>query len=176
MVDGKATVVREDACDGMGNCIPACPQGAITFLKTGPAATPSLGIPMAGGGMAAKPTEAPGKNLGNWPLQIRLAPMKSPVYDNDLLISSDCAGFSDPDFQEKFLKGRTVLIGCPKLDPREWIGKLKEIFSKNDVKSITVVRMSVPCCGGLVSGVKEALAASGKDIPMEVKVVPTPLR
>ena len=183
MVDGKARLLREDYCDGLGDCLPACPTGAITFeereapaydeaavLAAKKAKTPVKTVrPTAVSAAAEKPG-----HLHNWPVQIKLAPVQSAMYDGaDLLIAADCTAFAHGDFHRRLIRGRVVLIGCPKLDAVSYAEKLAEIFAGNDIRSITVARMTVPCCGGLPMAVRNALQMSGKKIPLETVVIDT---
>lgn len=179
LVDGKAKLIREDYCDGLGNCLPACPQDAISFeTRDAPAfiENPGQDIPL-------KPVFKPGiisfndgsprgGELSQWPVQIKLAPVDAPWFNGShLLIAGDCTAFAMKDFHEKFIKGRVTLVGCPKLDSTDYSDKLAEIFKGNDIKSITLVRMEVPCCGGMTVAVKNALVKSGKDIPLTIHVI-----
>ena len=191
LVNGKARLMREHYCDGLGDCLPSCPTGAITFeereapaydeaaVKAAQAAKPAAHTGCPGSRirqMAAKAPAAAGEpvsgQLTNWPVQIKLAPTAGPTFaGRDLLIAADCTAYTYGDFHRRFLSGRTLLIGCPKLDMVEYSEKLTAIFRGNDIRSVTLLRMEVPCCGGLEHAVKTALAASGKDIPLTVQVV-----
>ena len=191
LVNGKARLMREHYCDGLGDCLPSCPTGAITFeereapaydeaaVKAAQAAKPAAHTGCPGSRirqMAAKAPAAAGESvsgqLTNWPVQIKLAPTAGPTFaGRDLLIAADCTAYTYGDFHRRFLSGRTLLIGCPKLDMVDYSEKLTAIFRGNDIRSVTLLRMEVPCCGGLEHAVKTALAASGKDIPLTVQVV-----
>lgn len=191
LVDGKARLMREHYCDGLGDCLPSCPTGAITFeereapaydeaaVKAAQAAKPAAHTGCPGSRirqMAAKAPVAAGESvpgqLTNWPVQIKLAPTAGPTFaGRDLLIAADCTAYTYGDFHRRFLSGRTLLIGCPKLDMVDYSEKLTAIFRGNDIRSVTLLRMEVPCCGGLEHAVKTALAASGKHIPLTVQVV-----
>lgn len=191
LVNGKARLMREHYCDGLGDCLPSCPTGAITFeereapaydeaaVKAAQAAKPAAHTGCPGSRirqMAAKAPVAAGESvpgqLTNWPVQIKLAPTAGPAFaGRDLLIAADCTAYTYGDFHRRFLSGRTLLIGCPKLDMVDYSEKLTAIFRGNDIRSVTLLRMEVPCCGGLEHAVKTALAASGKDIPLTVQVV-----
>ena len=191
LVNGKARLMREHYCDGLGDCLPSCPTGAITFeereapaydeaaVKAAQAAKPAAHTGCPGSRirqMAAKAPAAAGEpvsgQLTNWPVQIKLAPTAGPTFaGRDLLIAADCTAYTYGDFHRRFLSGRTLLIGCPKLDMVDYSEKLTAIFRGNDIRSVTLLRMEVPCCGGLEHAVKTALAASGKDIPLTVLVV-----
>ncbi len=156
LVDGKAKVVREDYCDGLGNCLPVCPVGAISFE----------------GGEEEPQAKTTDEALENWPIQIKLIPVSSPHFaDADLLIAADCTAFAYRGFSDKFAKGKIVLIGCPKLDQADYSEKLAAIFRENSIKSVSVVKMEVPCCTGLERAVQTALQNCGKDIPCEVTTV-----
>ena len=190
MVDGKAALLRDDYCDGLGDCLPTCPTGAITFVEREAVAYDEaavqankarLGSAPAGcpGGMArtvhpdaapAAPAAAgPISRLGQWPIQIKLLPVEAPFYQGaKLLIAADCTAFSRADFHERFMRGRITLIGCPKLDEGDYAEKLTEILRRNDIREVTIVRMEVPCCGGLQRAAETALRQSGKFIPWQV--------
>jgi NAD-dependent dihydropyrimidine dehydrogenase PreA subunit len=147
---GKAKLVRDDLCDGMGDCLPKCPRNAISFRMTETSALPIMASPPPAGG-------------AQWPIQMRLVPVNAPFLRNsDVLIAADCTAFADPEAFKEESEGRTLLIGCPKLDPDQ-TEKLAEMFSRNDVRSITVMKMDVPCCGGLDRSVRSAAAECGKD-------------
>ena len=178
MVNGKARLTREDYCDGLGDCLPACPAGAITFEEReapaydGAAAENARrersGAPGAPGGETI-PSE-----LRNWPVQIKLVPVSSPVFQEaDLLIAADCTAYACASFHRDFIRGRVVLVGCTKLDGVNYAEKLTEIFRRGDIRSITVLRMEVPCCGGMEYAVRTALEASGKAIPLQVVTLST---
>ena len=195
MVDGKAMLTREDYCDGLGDCLPACPAGAISFEEREAPAYDEAAVQSA---KAAKtkplPCGCPGtqvkairpgtetaafcgpqtSQLSQWPVQIKLVPINAPFFNGaDLLIAADCAAYAYGSFHEDFIRGRVTLIGCPKLDQTDYAEKLAEIFAANNIRSITVARMQVPCCGGLENAVKRALLASGKSIPCKVAVIST---
>ena len=194
MVDGKAKLLRDDYCDGLGDCLPACPTGAITFVEREAAAYDEAAVQAAkkastapapaGGcpGMRSRmlhretpPSTGPApaadrpSELRQWPVQLKLVPVRAPYYDQaDLLVAADCSAYAFGDFHERFLRGRTAVIGCPKLDAVNYAEKLTEILKNNDIRSVTVVRMEVPCCGGIVQAVMTALQNSGKWIPWQV--------
>ena len=164
IVAGKARLLREDYCDGLGDCLPACPMNAISFEQREAPAYNEAAV------LAAK--EAKSLQLRNFPVQIKLAPVNAPWFeDADLLIAADCTAFAYPDFHRDFIRGKVVLIGCPKLDAVNYAEKLGEILRTNSIRSITVTRMTVPCCGGLTMAVKNAIAASGKDIPLNIVTI-----
>ena len=164
IVDGKAKLLREDYCDGLGDCLPACPMNAISFEQREAPAYNEAAV------LAAK--EAKSLQLRNFPVQIKLAPVNAPWFeDTDLLIAADCTAFAYPDFHRDFIRGKVVLIGCPKLDAVNYAEKLTQIFRYNNIRSITVTRMTVPCCGGLTMAVKNAIAACGKDIPLNIVTI-----
>ena len=186
MIDGVAKLTREDYCDGLGDCLPACPTGAITFEMREAPAYDEAAVKKAqlekklmqglGGGM---PCGCPGSQtiaspLSNWPVQIKLAPVNAPYFSSaDLLIAADCTAYAYGNFHNDFIKDRVVLIGCPKLDDGDYSEKLKAIITNNDIKSVTVVRMEVPCCGGIEMAARNALKQSGKFIPWQVVTVST---
>ena len=164
IVDGKAQLLREDYCDGLGDCLPACPMDAISFAEKDVPAYNASAV------FAAKGAKTAGTGkLRNFPIQLKLAPVNAPYFDGaDLLIAADCTAYAHPDFHNTFMAGRVTLIGCPKLDSVDYAEKLSQIFANNDIRSITLVRMTVPCCGGLPWATQRALEQSGKDIPFHV--------
>jgi len=161
LVDGKARVVRDDLCDGMGDCLPACPQGAISFAER--PARPSAGIPMMPMGGSPMP---PAPSGVQWPIQLALVPATAGFLKGRLVIGADCTAFTVDDFKRRFVHGDPLVIGCPKLDDRARFDKIADILRENDITSVDVVRMEVPCCGALVRLVQAAVQASGKDIPV----------
>ena len=199
MVNGKARLMRDDYCDGLGDCLPTCPTGAITFVEReaaaydeaavlsnkaqkliGTAASSSGGCPGSRamhirptGSAPAAAAEQPSR-LSQWPVQIRLAPVTAPYFSGaKLLIAADCTAYAYAAFHEKFIRGRITLVGCPKLDGVDYAEKLTAILRSNDIKDLTVVRMEVPCCGGLEHAVKTALQSCGKLIPWQVVTIST---
>ena len=167
MIDGKAQLLRGDYCDGLGDCLPACPTGAITFVEREAEAYNEAAVKVH---LEKRKTS----RLGNWPVQIKLAPMRAPWLDGvDLLIAADCTAYAYARFHEDFLRGRVVLVGCPKLDGIDYSMKLTHILRENDIRSVTVLRMEVPCCGGLEFAAKKALQESGKFIPWQVVTIGT---
>ena len=185
MVDGKAKLLREDFCDGLGDCLPACPMKAISFEeREAPAydapavaaARKSQGCPGATAkAMERKPEPALQKvesRLNQWPVQIKLVPPKAPWFDGaHLLIAADCTAYAYGNFHNDFIKNRITLIGCPKLDMVDYTDKLTAILTNNNIQSVTVVRMEVPCCGGIEFATKRAIQASGKFLPWQVITV-----
>ena len=200
MIEGKAKLLRDDYCDGLGDCLPTCPTGAITFVEREAAAfdkeaveinqrakqpdTLACGCP----GTQSKIIEHPQANpaaqtatpamlesqLRQWPVQIKLAPINAPYFKNaNLLIAADCTAYAFNNFHERFIKNHVTLIGCPKLDSGDYSEKLTEIIKNNDIKSVTIVRMEVPCCGGMENAAKTALQNSGKFIPWQIFVIST---
>ena len=164
IIGGKAKLVREHFCDGLGDCLPSCPTGAITFEEREAPAYDEKAV------MQAKQEKR--KKLSNWPVQIKLAPLQAPYFDGaDLLIAADCTAYAYAEFQKQFAEDRVVLIGCPKLDAVDYSEKLKEIISNNRIKSVIIVRMEVPCCGGIEMAAKRALQESGKIIPWQVVTI-----
>ena len=195
MVDGKAKLLRDDYCDGLGDCLPACPTGAISFVEREAAAYDEAAVlaakakkeqplPCGCPGSAAKAikrheavsvTTAPQRSeLRQWPVQIKLAPVNAPWFDGaKLLVAADCTAYAYANFHQDFIKGHITLVGCPKLDAVDYAIKLTEIIRNNDIRSVTVVRMEVPCCGGIENAVKTALQDSGKFIPWNVVTIAT---
>lgn len=165
MVNGKARLLRDDYCDGLGDCLPVCPADAISFEEREAAAYDEAAVQA---NMAAKH----GSQLRQWPVQIKLAPVNAPYFDGaDLLISADCAAYACGDLHRRFMKDKVTLIGCPKLDMVDYSEKLTEIISSNDIRSITVARMEVPCCGGIEYAARQAVSDSGRDIPLDIVTV-----
>ena len=199
MVEGRAQLMRDDYCDGLGDCLPVCPTGAITFVEREAAAYDEKAVmenkqrKMQKEGMTL-PCGCPGSQarnirraeeinkepprtervsrLSQWPVQIKLVPVAAPYFDGTrLLIAANCTAYAYAAFHERFIKGHITLVGCPKLDSVDYSEKLTEIIRGNDIKSVTVVRMEVPCCGGLELAAKKALRQSGKFIPWQVVTV-----
>lgn len=197
MVNGKAKLLRDDYCDGLGDCLPVCPVDAISFEEREAAAYDEVAVKA---NMAAKATGCSGgcpgsqaraveaaspcscssesvtadipSSLTHWPVQIKLAPINAPYFDGaDLLIAADCCAYAYGNFHGKFMKGKKTLIGCPKLDMIDYSEKLTAILVNNDIKSVTITRMEVPCCGGMEYAVRQAVANCGKDIPLEIVTV-----
>lgn len=198
IIDRKAKLVREHFCDGLGDCLPSCPTGAITFeereapaydeeaVKKAQVMSEMKQVHQGGcpGSQAMQFTrraeEAPasgGTNpsvsrLAQWPCQIKLVPTRAPFFDGaKLLIAADCTAYAYANMHEDFMKGKTTIIGCPKLDDIDYSEKLTAIIADNDVQEVTIVRMEVPCCGGLEMAAKKALQASGKFIPWQVVTI-----
>lgn len=171
MVNGKAKLLREDYCDGLGDCLPACPVNAITFEMREAPAYNEAAVLAAKKAKEQIDISVPGQ-LTNFPIQIKLAPVNAPWLDGaDLLIAADCTAFAFGDFHRKLLAGKKLMIGCPKLDAVQYAQKLTEIFANNNIRSITVARMTVPCCGGLPFAVKTALENCGKQIPVQTVII-----
>lgn len=199
MVNGKAKLMRDDYCDGLGDCLPACPTGAISFTVREAEAYNEAAVaenkakkregqklPCGCPGSNSKrivreekPEENSGavrmqSRLAQWPVQIKLVPVNAPYFDGaKLLIAADCTAYAYAGFHEEFIKGHITLVGCPKLDGVDYSEKLTEIIKNNDIKSVTVVRMEVPCCGGLENAAVTALKNSGKFIPWSVVTIST---
>lgn len=194
MAGGKAKLLRDDYCDGLGDCLPACPTGAITFVEREAVAYDRAAVEenkkktegqqravFAGcpgsrlQRLAPTPSPAPAlvaSRLGQWPCQIKLVPVNAPYFDAArLLIAADCCAFAYAGLHEEFMRGKITLIGCPKLDNVDYSEKLTSIIQNNSIQSVSVVRMEVPCCGGLEAAVKKALQASGKEIPLQVTTI-----
>ena len=197
MIDGKARLLRDDYCDGLGDCLPVCPTGAITFVEREAAAYDEEAVMKNKSAHAPLPCGCPGsqskaiarKNskvennnssnisvsqLRQWPVQIKLVPINAPYFDGArLLVAADCTAYAYAAFHEDFIKGHITLVGCPKLDSVDYSDKLTEIIRENNIQSVKVVRMEVPCCGGLENAVKTALQNSGKFIPWQVVTIST---
>ena len=171
MVDGKARLLKDDYCDGLGDCLPACPANAITFIEREAAAYDMKAV-------LDRQHETAGislqSQLRQWPVQIKLVPVMAPYFQGaDLLIAADCTAYAYNRFHEDFIKNHVTVVGCTKLDNVDYSQKLAEIFQQNAIRSITVVRMEVPCCGGMEYAVKTAIQMSGKDIPCHVVTIST---
>ncbi|MBE6924546.1 MAG: ferredoxin [Ruminococcaceae bacterium] len=163
IVEGKAKLLREDYCDGLGDCLPACPMKAIAFEEREAPAYNEAAV------MAAK---AASGRLSNFPVQMKLLPANAPYFDGaHLLVAADCTAFAYGNFHRDFIQNRVTMIGCPKLDGVNYAEKLTQIFLHHNVLSVTVVRMTVPCCGGLTFAVKTAIENSGKGIPLRVVTI-----
>ena len=180
MVNGKAKLLREDYCDGLGDCLPACPMNAISFeVREAPAYNEAAvlaakkakeeQLPCGCPGSSCQSVQSKATGLRNFPVQIKLAPVNAPYFDGaDLLIAADCTAYAYGNFHNDFMKNRVTLIGCPKLDAVDYSEKLTQIFQYNNIRSITLTRMTVPCCGGLSYAVETALKNSGKNIPLQI--------
>lgn len=195
IVDGKAKLLREDYCDGLGDCLPACPTGAITFEEREAPAYNEAAVQAAKRAKSGEtlPCGCPGtqskaivretsannavaveSQLRQWPVQIKLLPVNAPYFNGaSLLVAADCTAYAYGNFHNEFIKDHITLIGCPKLDDGDYAEKLTRIIADNDIKSVTVVRMEVPCCGGLENAVKRALQVSGRLIPWKVVIIST---
>ena len=199
MVNGNAKMVRANFCDGFGDCLPGCPTGAITFEEReapaydeaaehaakqqpmAPHAHPQGGCPGSlmmqfsrenpGTEQASAPAQ-PVSELRQWPVQIKLLPVKAPFYDGaKLLIAADCTAYAYANLHRDFMRGKITLIGCPKLDEGDYTEKLTQIIQNNDIKGVTILRMEVPCCGGLQRAAEQALQNSGKFLPWQVVII-----
>ena len=170
MVNRKATLIRDAHCDGLGDCLTACPTGAITFEEREALTYNKKAVQE---NKLSKGTSNSSR-LVQWPCQIRLVPPDATYFDQaDLLIAADCTAYAYASFHERFMRGRITLIGCPKLDGVDYAEKLAAILMHNPIKSVTVLRMEVPCCSGLSSAVDLAVAACGKEIPIQVVTIST---
>lgn len=196
IIDGKAVLTREDYCDGLGDCLPECPTNAISFEEREAPAYDEAAVlaakqkKMQAQGIKMSHAGCPGtqarqivhqnaentpshtltavSQLAQWPCQIKLAPVNAPYFNGaKLLIAADCTAYAYANIHEDFMKGKVTLIGCPKLDSVDYSEKIMEIVRNNDIKSVTILRMEVPCCGGLEAAVKKALQESGKFIPWQ---------
>ena len=167
IVDGKAKLLRDDYCDGLGDCLPTCPTGAISFVEREAAAYNEAAV------LASKERKQESQ-LRQWPVQIKLTPINAPWFNGaKLLVAADCTAYAYATFHQDFIKEHVTLIGCPKLDAEDYSVKLTEIIRNNDIRSITVARMEVPCCGGIEAATKTALQNSGKFIPWNVITITT---
>lgn len=196
IIGGKARLTREDYCDGLGDCLPACPTNAISFeereapayneeavlkakqkkilqkLPCGCPGSQSKQITRQDSDCSAKETATVQSQLSQWPVQVKLVPVGAPYFDNaHLLIAADCTAYAYGNFHKEFIRKRITLIGCPKLDEVDYAQKLTQIISNNNIKSVTIVRMEVPCCGGIEYAAKQAIHASGKFIPWNVVTI-----
>ena len=201
IVDGKARLVRENFCDGFGDCLPNCPTGAITFEEREAPEYDEAAVRKAqeakkmetmnhehheGGCPGSRmmqfkqsetesapvSTRKPVSRLAQWPCQIKLVPTQAPFFDGaKLLIAADGTAYAYANMHEEFMRGKVTIIGCPKLDDVDYTEKLTAIIRDNDVRSVTIVRMEVPCCGGLQRAAQNALQASGKFIPWQVVTI-----
>ncbi len=201
IVNGKAKLTRENFCDGFGDCLPNCPTGAITFEEREAPAYDEAAVKKAredrkmeemknvqheGGCPGSRmmrltreetentPVNAarPVSRLGQWPCQIKLVPARAPFFDGaKLLIAADCTAYAYANMHEEFMRGKVTIIGCPKLDDVDYTDKLTGIIRDNDIRSVTIVRMEVPCCGGLQRAAENALKNSGKFIPWQVVTI-----
>ena len=199
VVNGKAKLLRDDYCDGLGNCLPVCPTGAITFeereaaaydeaavavrqttsqkqkIEPLPCGCPGTNAHALDRGAAQESSDLPAvSELRQWPVQIKLVPVNAPYFDGaHVLIAADCAAYASGNFHNRFMKNKITLIGCPKLDNVDYSEKLTGIIANNNIKSVMVVRMEVPCCGGIEQAVITALKASGKMLPWQVVTLST---
>jgi len=196
MVNGKARLTREDYCDGLGDCLPACPTDAISFEEREAPAydeeavnrakrqKQGAGLPCGCPGTQSKTLKREAATVGRaspvfsqlmqWPCQIKLVPVNAPYFENaNLLIAADCTAYAYGNFHQDFIRNHITLIGCPKLDEGDYAEKLTQIISRNNIRSVKIARMEVPCCGGLENAVKRALQASGKFIPWQVITITT---
>ena len=197
IVDGKAKLIRDDYCDGFGDCLPVCPADAISFVEREALpydeeagkenqrkAKAAAGQENTGAGKAGENSWAIDRadaqensaavpsRLRQWPVQIKLVPVNAPYFDGaSLLIAADCTAYAYANFHQDFIRGKVTLVGCPKLDDVDYSEKLTEILRQNNIKSVTVVRMEVPCCGGLEYAVRTALQNCGKLLPWQVKTI-----
>lgn len=197
IINGKAKLAREDYCDGLGDCLPACPTNAISFEEREAPAYDEAAVMQSKmqKNSATLPCGCPGTQskiinrnkvhsanietpitslLNQWPVQIKLVPVNAPYFDNaNLLIDADCTAYAYGNFHNEFIRNHITLIGCPKLDEGDYAEKLTQIIENNNIKSVTIVRMEVPCCGGIENAAKQALQASGKFIPWRVVTIST---
>lgn len=192
LIDGKAKLVSESYCDGLGACLPECPMDAISLEERESAPfdekaveqhlkskeqKPCFSCPSQKPKTISRNSTAPQNDthfesesqLNQWPCQIKLVPSNAPYLRNaNLLVAADCTAFAYADIHNKFMKNKITLIGCPKLDSGDYADKLGQILENNDIKSLTVLKMEVPCCSGLANAVKNALIKSKKMIPWQI--------
>lgn len=200
LVNQKAKLLRDDYCDGLGDCLPTCPTGAISFIEREAAEYDEAAVKAnkMKKEKSSLPCGCPGTNvkqfsrntesnqheqvhsvdlpsqLNQWPVQIKLVPVNAPYFDNaQLLIAADCTAYAYANFHDKFIKNKITLIGCPKLDEGDYTEKLTQIIKQNNIRNVTVIRMEVPCCGGIENAVKNSLKNSGKFIPWQVVTIST---
>lgn len=192
MVNGKAKLLRDDYCDGFGDCLPACPTGAISFIEREAAEYDEAAVQenkkknnvfhgcpgqqlhqfKRTADKTVTVSDGNTSQLAQWPCQIKLVPVNAPYFDNaKLLIAADCTAYAYARMHEDFMRGKITIIGCPKLDSIDYSDKLTDIIKNNDIQSVTVIRMEVPCCGGLEFAAKKALQNSGKFIPWQVVTI-----
>lgn len=170
MGDGKAKLLRDDYCDGLGDCLPTCPTGAIRFVEREAAAYDEQAV--LENQKKAAPAGIQPSQLAQWPCQIKLVPVNAPYFQGaKLLIAADCTAYAYANVHQEFMRGKVTIIGCPKLDDVDYSEKLTQILENNDIKSVTILRMEVPCCGGLEMAAKKALKESGKFIPWQVVTI-----
>lgn len=163
MVDGKARLIKDDYCDGLGDCLPACPADAITIIEREAADYDHEAV-----------MKRAKSRLTQWPVQIKLVPIRAAFFHEcKLLIAADCTAYAYRNFHNDFITDHVTLIGCPKLDAGNYTDKLAEIFRQNEIREITVTRMTVPCCGGMTMAVRQALLTSGKEIPLKIATIDT---
>lgn len=178
MVNGKAKLMRDDYCDGLGDCLPTCPTNAISFVEREAAAYDEKAVKRhlssrkTSSNRSTANTSPVESQLRQWPVQIKLAPVNAPYFDGArLLIAADCTAYAYGNFHQDFIRGKVTLIGCPKLDAVDYTEKLTDIIKNNNIKDVTIVRMEVPCCGGIEHAAAEALKNSGKWIPWQVVTI-----
>ena len=175
IINGKAELVREHFCDGLGDCLPECPTGAISFEEREAPAYDEEAVKEEQKKLFVKNQTMSAHSvpkLQNWPVQIKLAPVNAPYFNGaKLLIAADCTAYAYASFHQDFIRNKVTLIGCPKLDQVDYSEKLTEIIQNNNIQSVTIVRMEVPCCGGLEMAAKKALQSSGKFIPWQVVTI-----
>lgn len=176
MIDGKARLIKDDYCDGLGDCLPTCPTNAISIIEREAAAYDEEAVKerMQAKAVHKEKNHTSGGHacqcqLMQWPVQIKLVPLRAPYFDGaNLLIAADCTAYAYAAFHEDFMKNHITLVGCPKLDSVDYSEKLTEIIRNNEIQSLKIVRMEVPCCGGLEHAAVTALKNSGKMIPWQV--------
>jgi ferredoxin len=173
--EGRAVLVRDDYCDGLGNCLPACPCGAIRIEEREAAAYQDAAAkpdPPAAQNEAEDDSSGQQSALRNWPVQLRLVSASASwLRGADLLLCADCCAYASGGFHHGFLRGKKLLIGCPKLDEPDYREKLKAVFATNGIRSLTILRMEVPCCAGIVRAAQEALEAAAPALPWRVVVL-----
>lgn len=172
IIDGKAKLIKDDYCDGLGDCLPTCPTNAISFVEREAKPYDEKAVIQRKNNLSSKNLNQ--SQLSQWPIQIKLVPINADYFnETDLLIAADCTAYAYGNFHNDFIKNKVTLIGCPKLDNIDYSDKLVAIIKNNNIKTITVTRMEVPCCGGIENALKIAIKNSGKDIPLKVVIITT---
>lgn len=174
ITDGKAKLISDIYCDGLGDCLPGCPEGAIEIIEREASEYSEEAVKKLQEENKSS-TEKVVSELRQWPVQLKLINSRAPYLNGaNLLVAADCTAYAYGDFHKDFIKNHITIIGCPKLDDVNYYKeKLTDMFSNNNIKSITVVRMEVPCCGGIVSAVKAAMLESKTILPYREVIIST---